>query len=302
MVPILAYLWIRSFESFASWLCVGLMGISTILLHILNIKLRWLAQSEAIFMQLKMEKAVGKYAPNEIEPEDANLGHVRGYESQAPETPSHVHPSDNPRYNGPPNAIYQLPEDAGAQRSPLLSNELQHLEQHQLPQRQPYQPRRVFENSPPTLTPVSHHQPQQTQYSPPRTSPQGGVNTMYGVEGEETPSRPSRMETPSTAPKRTPFGLRFGAATTSHMHTESPYYNMAAQEPSTEAPPTFESESLQHAEHDSLQRTPFHSLHQAQHQQHVQQQTPTSAYGGRIFSQTPKSGFAPPPRFSMQDM
>lgn len=222
MVPLLGYIWVRSFEPFASWLCVGLMVVTAILLHVLNAKLRSQAMNELLLF--KIPANVGK----QILPpfEDVASSPLPEPRLDAPEqlnrAPLRMAYEPPKRYDGPASAIYQIPEVS-----------------HQSP---PPRVQTPHEYTPNYTAPFSVDAPSMQQGSPMQLdnfqqfSPAFTESELVLQHHEAGPSSPTVQTHDDISediftPRRKPFGLRLGPSLDSPGFTpsaappaQSPYY------------------------------------------------------------------------------
>lgn len=200
IVPLLGYIWVRSFEPFASWLCVGLMVVTAIMLHVLNAKLRSQAMNELLLF--KTPANVGKSIMPHFE--DVLGSPVLEPRLDAPEplnrTPLRMAYEPPKRYDGPASAIYQIPEVT-----------------HQSP---PARVQTPHEYTPSYTSPYSPEKPQVQQGSPMQLDNfqqfapafTDGEVSLHPHEAPSSPAVQMREDIPEDifTPRRKPFGLRLG--------------------------------------------------------------------------------------------
>lgn len=120
LVPALAYIWVRSFEPFISWLCLGLMLISSALLHLMNFKLRNSVTTEHLLLSPGSDTRSTKLeseTPLRLHEREADVPH--GYEERGAgnigrganleEEYEFNHPHAPTTFDGPASAIFQVP-------------------------------------------------------------------------------------------------------------------------------------------------------------------------------------------------
>jgi hypothetical protein len=317
VIPLLGYIWVRSFEPFASWLCVGLMGGSSLLLHILNAKLRSQLLNELLLF--KEPSSAGKQIFNE---EDAPLRANSSTPEPPPiNPPAVVHRSPTRmayepprRFDGPASAVFQVPP----QIDPMSPQSLH----------APIQSRGSYSQD--FVDPFSEAQPEYHHGSPMQmdnyfqpASDAAEADSYRPPQVQHTPSRPPiplhiSEEAPTYTPQRK-FGLRFGASFDAPTPSQQPLAPQEPQIPSqyavktpmshrygaqTPVGPYFVSDPVapfQAAQNEHV-APPAHQIGHMAHydqEQHMGPQTPQT--GARNFGATPSRAFAPPPRFSLQD-
>lgn len=212
-MPVLAYIWVRSFEPFSSWLCVGLVLASGALLHLLNARLRLHIKNELLLRASEgtegskvLKSGEGpeahlspgkRYEVEENHGYSENIAREGGAMQHLREGSDLQYQNENQlvasplRYDGPAKAVFQVPMDESITAADPINSHPGHSP-HMMGGRVP---ERIFARDVPAahdahlyqLHPQQQRQNMQQAYGPGFGSPRLARN--FGNDSDYTPVR-----------------------------------------------------------------------------------------------------------------